>query len=174
MPKLERLLLDADVRADVKPLLEAVGFRVQFAPPGVGGSAPSDTEIVRRARGRDQIVVCHDKHRDKQTRLELYSEVYHGGGRIIRVGGPPGQDPLIIVGKILANVDKWRDFFSENDGMVLVHREGIKYFPSYKLYARVQATLDVERVTGRKVIKPSRQRKPKKRPKPSAQMPMRI
>jgi hypothetical protein len=73
------------------------------------------------------------------------------------------------LGKILAQLEKWREFFSKSDGTVLVHGDGIKYFPSDKLYASVQAVLYVDRVTGRKVIAPSRRRKAKIRQEPAEQ-----
>jgi len=129
----------------------------------------NDTAIARWARQHHYILVCHDKHRDKKTRLELFFEIYRNGGRIIRIGGAPDQDPLTALGKILVHRDEWRDFFADNDGIVVVHKEGMKKLPSHQLYAKIQGALDVERVTGRKVIRPSRQRRAKRRRQPSAQ-----
>lgn len=148
--------------------MQSVGFDVEFALH-VGVNVRDDTAIVRWARQHDRIFLCHDKHQDKRTRLELYPEIYYNGGKIIRIGGAPDQDPLVALGKILAHLDEWRDFFGANDGMVVVHKQGINYLPSDKLYARVQGAFDKDRATGRKVIKPSRERKPRGRRESSVQ-----
>ena len=146
-----------------------MGFRAKFAPH-VKVDIRNDTAILRWARRYGYILVCHDKHRDNKTRLELYTEVYRNGGKIIRMGGGTDQDPLVELGRILLHLDEWREFFAENDGMVVVGKTGAKLCPSHTLYTKVQAALDTERVTGRKVIKPSRQRKTRRPQEPSAQM----
>jgi hypothetical protein len=153
--------------------LRAVGFGVRFALR-VGVDVTSDAAILRWAREHDYILVCHDRHKDRKTRLELYPEIYHNGGRIICVGGGPDQDPLVALGRILVHLDEWRDFFAQNDGIVVVHKTGMNVTPSYELYARVQGELDMERATGRRVIRPSRQRRGTRRQEPSAQTRMNI
>lgn len=139
---------------------------MEFAPRIKGADVTDDTALLRWARRRRYILVRHDKTRDKRTRLELYPEVYHHGGKIIRIGGGPDQDALIATGKILVHLDEWQEFFEENDGMVVVHKQGMRKLPSHALYAQVQGTLDAEQVTGRRVIKPSRPRKPQPKPPP--------
>ena len=136
-PSLERLLLDCDVRIDVGPLLAALGFEVDFALR-VGVDYRRDRDIVRWARENGRILVCHDKFSDRQTRLEVYTELYHNGGKVIRVAGPPGQDPLTIVGKIIVHRNFWIEWFKETDGIVMVHQRGIKYKSSSELYTIVQ------------------------------------
>lgn len=153
--------------------MRAVGFRVQFALR-VRVDVTNDTAILRWARQHDYILVCHDKHRDRKTRLELYPEICQNGGRIICVGGGPDQDPLVALGRILVHLDEWRDFFAQNHGIVVVHKQGINRTPSHELYSKVQSLLDTDRVTGRKLIRPSRERRAKRRQEPSVQTRMNI
>ena len=127
LPRLERLLLDGDVSALVRPYLEAVGFDVLFATQ-VEVDIQDDTDILRWARRRRRIMVCHDKHRDRQTKYRLFREVYEHGGRIIRIGGGSDQPALTSAGKVIVYRDKWVEFFQENDGMVLVHETGMRKF----------------------------------------------
>lgn len=153
--------------------MRAVGFRVQFAPR-VGVDVTNDVAVLRWAREHGHILVCHDKHKDKKTRLELYPEIYHNGGKIIRIGGTPDQDPLVALGRILVHLDEWRDFFAQNDGMVVVAKDKIIYNPSDKLYSKVQGMFDTGRATGRKIIKPSRERKRRGRQESSVQARMNV
>jgi hypothetical protein len=146
---------------------------VQFALR-VRVDVTNDTAILRWAREHDYILVCHDKHRDRKTRLELYPEICQNGGRIICVGGGPDQDPLVALGRILVHLDEWRDFFAQNHGIVVVHKQGINRTPSHELYSKVQSLLDTDRVTGRKLIRPSRERRAKRRQEPSVQTRMNI
>ncbi len=130
----------------------------------------NDTAIVRWARDHDYMVVCHDKHRRRETRMELFPEVYKNGGKILRIGGEPSQDPLVSVGRILVHLEEWRQFFQENDGIVVLRKDGINYLRAEELYKKVQHLLDTERATGRKIIKPSREQPKRPRRVPSAQL----
>lgn len=141
MPRLERLLLDTDVNVELEPLLQAVGFRTEFALR-VGVDIRKDTAILRWARRHRYILVCHDKYRDKETQLELFPELYHNGGRIIRIGGKPGQDIYASLGKILLHRQEWIEWFKENDGIVTVHQSMNKK-PAHKLYQLVQGDMEL-------------------------------
>lgn len=81
LPRLERLLLDTDLDVDIQPYLEAVGFQTHFALH-VEADERDDVALLRWARENDHILVCHDKHKDRSTRLELYPELRRNGGRI--------------------------------------------------------------------------------------------
>ena len=135
LPPLERLLLDTDVDVGIRPYLEAVGFHVQFALH-VDVDVRSDTAILRWAREHEHILVCHDKHRDKSTRLELYPELYEQGGKIIRVTGDSSQNELTAVGKILVHREKWVAWFAENDGEVIVASHRFIHRDAHFLYTR--------------------------------------
>ena len=74
LPRLERLLLDTDLDVDIQPYLEAVGFQTHFALH-VDADERDDVALVRWARENCYILVCHDKHKDRTTRLELYPEL---------------------------------------------------------------------------------------------------
>lgn len=143
MPKLERLLLDADVNAELEPLLRAVGFRTQFALR-VGVNIRSDRGILRWARKNGYILVCHDKFKDRQTRVELYPELYLRGGQIIQIGGGPSQDPYTALGKLLVYRNTWVDWFKGNNGIVIVHSQGIKLRDAHQLYTIVQSKMPLE------------------------------
>lgn len=110
------------------------------------------------ARKLRRIMVCHDKFMDKATRLELFQEVYKSGGKIIKISGDSSQDPLTALGKVLAQRERWREFFKLNQGMVVVHLQGINYLPREKLIAQVQGVLaiDPQRL---KAVKPHRRPK---------------
>ena len=160
LPPLEHLLLDTDIDVGIRPYLEAIGFRVKFALD-VGVNVRSDTAILRWARENDHFLVCHDKHKDKSTRLELYPELYERGGRIIRVAGDSSQDELTAVGKILVHREKWAAWFAENDGEVIVASHRIIYHDAHFLYTtHVQGELiaDPEGTMRRRSTRSQRQR----------------
>lgn len=136
-PKLERLLLDGDVNAYLERYLTAIGFDVVFATR-VDVDIRDDTAILRWARSHRRIMVCHDRFRDGQTKMRLYSEIYNNGGRIIRIGGRPDQDPLTSLGKIIVHRQDWLEFFSDNAGMVLVHMTGMRKMPRAHLLRQIQ------------------------------------
>ena len=157
-PKLERLLLDADVNALLVPFLEAVGFDVLFAPKVQDVDIHDDAAIVKWARHHRRYLVCHDKFRDKQTRLKLYFEVFENGGPIIQINGGPQQHPLVSLGKMLVHRQKWLNFFEQHeDGIVHLSTQNPAYSPPEKLHKEIQ----------RLVVDPiaalNRPRKPRKR-----------
>lgn len=143
MPKLERLLLDADVNVELEPLLKAIGFYTQFALR-VGVNIRSDLSILRWARRHRYILVCHDKFRDNQTRIELYPELYHRGGRIIQIAGGPEQDPYRSLGKLLLYRDTWVEWFKDHDGIVILSPNQIKLKDAHKLYTVIQKKMPLE------------------------------
>ena len=164
LPRLERLLLDTDVDVGIRPYLEAVGFRVQFALH-VGVDVRSDTAILRWAREHGHILVCHDKHTDKTTRLELYPELYQHGGKIIRVSGNPSQSEITALGKILVHREKWSLWFADNDGEVIVTSQKIIYHDAHYLYTtHVQGALLTDPIETIRRRHPSRQRPREPRP----------
>ncbi len=101
LPKLERLLIDADVRPTVMPYLKAVGFDA-VSVLRVKVNHRDDVAIVKYARHYNRIVVCHDRHKD-QVRYQMYQEIFKRGGRIIEIGGHNGKPELTSVGKILVH-----------------------------------------------------------------------
>ena len=141
-PKLEKLLLDTDLNVEVQPLLKPLGFRTRFTLH-VRANERDDTDLLRWARRNGYIFVCHDKFRDKDTRLNLYPELYERGGKILRVGGHNSQEPLTAVGKIIVHRAKWKPWFEANDGIVVVADESRPTFqPAAELYTRVQTHLE--------------------------------
>ena len=172
LPRLERLLLDGDVNAYLERYLTAIGFDVVFATQ-VDVDIHDDTAILKWARRRRRIMVCHDKFRDGQTRIKLFQEVYTNGGRIIRIGGKPDQPPLTSLGKILVHRRDWLDFFSENDGMVLVHMTGMKKMPREELLRQIQKVMfDPPTVIQRSRRKPQLARRPKPPPDEQGILPL--
>jgi hypothetical protein len=168
--RLERLLLDADVNVELEPLLSAVGFRTELALR-VDVNIRKDVDILRWARRHRYILVCHDKFKDRQTRLELYPEIYHNGGKIIQIGGGPSQDCYTSLGKILLHRSKWREFFSEYDGIVIVHEQGMNKRDANKLYSVIQRKMPLsdEPVKTLRSRKPPRQVSHKRKQPPPEQ-----
>lgn len=124
LPELERIVLDADVRAEVGDYLAAVGFDVVLANQS-DVDVQSDLALMRWARSENRFLLCHDKHRDRATFLPLLREILERGGRIIRIGGAPGQSPLTSTGLVLAHRAQWLPFFAEHaNGIALVHLSG--------------------------------------------------
>ena len=163
LPKLERLLLDTDLDVDVQPYLEAVGFETRFAL-NVEADERSDVALLRWARENNYILVCHDKHKDRSTRLELFPELNTSGGHILRITGDSSQDVLTAVGKILVNREKWRPWFNDNDGLVILTKERVIYRPAHELYMMVEKHLvgsdHAERMRDRKPARPSKRPPP--------------
>lgn len=166
LPKLERLLLDTDVNVELEPLLKAVGFRTEFALR-VGVNIRKDVDILRWARRYRYILVCHDKYRDKETQLDIYPELFHNGGKIIRLGGKPGEDIYTSLAKILINRKEWVEWFNENDGIVTVHRS-MNTRPAHKLYQLVQGdmelTTDPAKTIRHRTIRPTKPSSPRTKP----------
>ncbi len=149
LPRLERLLLDADLDVEIQPYLEAVGFQTQFALT-ISADHRSDVDLLRWARTNDHILVCHDQHKDRSTRIELFPELKVNGGRILRITGDSSQDVLTAVGKILVNREKWSSWFEANDGLVILKMDGVIYRTADELYSTVERYLDpVARVRDR-------------------------
>ena len=125
------------------PLLQAVGFRTEFALR-VSVNERNDRQILRWARQHRCIYVCHDKFSDKQTRLEIYPEIYHHGGKVIQITGRggPAQDVYKSLGKILLHREQWKAWFEEHQrGIVRVFTEGMKGQTASELYKVVQAVM---------------------------------
>ena len=122
LPKLEPLLLDGDIDPELAGYLRAVGFDVCFAPRG-SSLIRDDVKVLRFARKQGRILVCHDQHRDKETKLRLYPELYSRGGKILQIGGDSSQMILTALGKILIWRENWEPWFRDNDGVVIVHKD---------------------------------------------------
>ena len=161
LPKLERLLLDTDLDVDIKPYLDAIGFQTRFAL-NIDADERSDVALLRWARENGYILVCHDKHRDKSTRLELFPELHSNGGRILRITGDSSQEVLTAVGKILVNREKWRSWFIDNNGVVILKIDGVVYNSAEKLVrlVRRQQRVDdpAERIRQRKPARSGKRR----------------
>jgi hypothetical protein len=98
----------------------------------------NDTAIVRWARRHRHILLCHDKHKDRKTNQYLYPEIYHRGGKVIRIGGDSSQDPVTALGKLLVHREEWHAFFAQHDGIVTVHRTEVRLEDASELYTHVQ------------------------------------
>ena len=61
LPELDRIFLDADVNILVRSYLEAVGFNIVLSTQE-NVNVRSDVDLLRWARERGRILVCHDKH----------------------------------------------------------------------------------------------------------------
>ncbi len=120
--KLERLLLDGDIDPELADYLRAVGFDVRFAPRG-SKLIRDDVKVLRLARKQGRILVCHDQHSDKETRLRLYPELHSHGGKILQIGGDSSQMVLTALGKILVWRENWEPWFRGNDGKVVVYKD---------------------------------------------------
>ena len=138
LPELERVVLDADVSEEVGDYLAAVGFDVVRANQS-DADVHSDLALMRWDRSENRFLLCHDKHRDRATFLPLLREILERGGRIIRIGGAPGQSPLTSTGLVLAHRAQWLPFFAEHaNGIALVHRSGCQLRPPAALRRLLQ------------------------------------
>ena len=156
LPRLERLLLDTDLDVEIQPYLEAVGFQTQFALQ-ISADHRDDVALLRWARSNDHILVCHDKHKDRSTRIELFPELKTNGGRILRITGDSSQDVLTAVGKILINREKWVSWFADNDGLVILKMDGVIYHTAEHLYSMVERHIEADpvvRIRDRKPVRP--------------------
>ncbi len=166
LPRLERLLLDTDLDVEIQPYLEAVGFRTHLALH-IEADERDDVALLKWARENGHILVCHDKHRDRSTRLELYPELNANGGRILRITGDSSQDVLTAVGKVLVNREKWSAWFQENHGLVILKMDGVLYRGSDELYSMVERHLvDIDPAERIRDRKPARSSKPSARTNP--------
>lgn len=167
-PKLERLLVDTDVNPYLIGYLRAVGFNVKFVLD-VRVDIHNDAAIIRYGREHGRIVVCHDRYKDRETKIKVFREIYDHGGQAIQVSRGSDQHPLTSLGKILVHRYAWLEFFKDNDGIVLVHESGMKRMPRPYLIKQVQGILgDKESVIGEIPLKSPRRPKIRRRPKPVA------
>ena len=97
-----------------------------------------DVEVLRYARRRRRILVCHDKHADRATQWRLFPELYHNGGRILRIGGDSSQSLILALGKVLIHYEAWSAWFESNPngGRVIVNSSGIVQTPADEFMAR--------------------------------------
>ena len=121
-PRLERLLLDGDIDPELGDYLRAVGFNVRFAPRD-NPIIEDDVKVLRLARRQNRILVCHDKHSDRSTRLRLYPEIYNRRGNILHIGGDSSQPLVTALGKVVVHYEHWSAWFKAhpNGGRVSVH-----------------------------------------------------
>ena len=137
--KLERLILDADVNPRIVQYLQALGFDVLFSPNVSSVDIHDDRKMVRWARWRNRILICHDRFKDRQTRMRVFLEVFQNGGKVIRIAGAPQQPILTSLGKLLVHRDDWLKFFSENvDGIATVHMTGMHTRTREDFYTTLQ------------------------------------
>lgn len=150
LPKLERLLIDTDVKPTLLTYLKAVGFDVMWAR-NAKVNIRSDRALVAFARHYHRILICHDRHkdksRDKETRVQISQEIYEDGGQVIEITGKPSQEVLTSLGKILTHRQKWKEFFESNDGIVVVYenRDPVTN-PRKELMQRVQYMFNHESI----------------------------
>jgi hypothetical protein len=169
--KLEKFLLDGDVKIELQALLGAVGFTTEVAK-NVPVNIRNDSALVRYARENGYILVCHDKHRDRKTNQHLYPEIYHRGGQVLRISGNGSQDPLLSLGKVLIHRELWRRFFAEHDGIAILYRDRMVGQEAALLYLYIQRPMDllkdpVAALRKRKPVRRTR-RKTQKTPRASA------
>lgn len=168
LPRLERLVLDADVNARVLRYLSAIGFDVVLAS-GTGINVRDDTGIVRWARRNRRILVAHDRWKDRKTKFKVFNEIHRNGGKAIQVRGGPQQHELSTVGKIIANRQKWLLFFKDNDGICEVSEQGCKSRSREYIVRQIRGVLrGFESQLPPKVTRRSR-RRPISRPSPIEQ-----
>ena len=78
----------------------------------------------------------------------------------------PVRTPLTAIGKIVVHREKWVRWFADNDGIVIVHGQGINYQYAHQLCTRVRRHLEgfepSERLRRRKASKTRPRRQPKK------------
>lgn len=126
-----RFFIDTDVDPELVFLLRKVGFRATYASWHTK-LENDDTTYLKWARDHGYILVCHDKHRDAETKHSFYSEMYYRGGWVIRVG-KSGQSTLRILGCILAQRHRWKHYFSKDSGVAVVHPSGCNFTDAKKL-----------------------------------------
>lgn len=122
---IQKLAADGDLHPDFVALLAAVGFDVadvRFHPSPA--TVQSDKAVLIWARSEGRILVCHDRHRDRATRQDVYDEIYQRGGKVIEVGGDNSQSPYLALGKLLIHRQQWQEFFRRRrGGLCVVHKE---------------------------------------------------
>ena len=118
-------MLDGDIDPELANYLRAVGFDVQLAPRDNPQVIENDVAVLRYARRRRRIVVCHDRHKDLESELQLFPEIYNNGGHILRIGGDSSQPLLLALGKITVHYDCWSKWFSSNPqgGRVAIYKD---------------------------------------------------
>ena len=135
LPRLERLLLDADVPPELGTLLDVVGFRTRRVHD-LAATIRKDVDVLRAARKDRRILVCFDRHKDARTRVNWNIEIFKAGGRVIEITEGPGQDARQALGKVLVHLPEWRAHFEKSqDGVAIVQRAGLKFFDRERLRA---------------------------------------
>lgn len=167
-----RFLLDSDMDPELVFLLRKVGRKATHAT-WHHNIPNNDTKYLIWARKRGYVLVCHDKHRQEETKYSFYSEMYYRGGWVIRVG-KPGQPTLRLLGCILAQEHRWSEEFSKGSGEASVHPSGCNWTSAFGKLERSRYSL---RLPFPDPSIPLKQRQPLKRrsrprKKPQEQMPL--
>ena len=171
--KLERLLLDADVHVKLADYLRAVGFDVELAIR-TDANVSNDTDLLKWARENGYILVCHDQHRDANTKASLFPELNSNGGRILRLMGGPDQDLVHLLGKILYRRKSWAKFFGNSSGIFTISETKAEGELASDLFLRVQpafAGIDPARGVKGRTRQPQRPRRKRQTLLPSQQQP---
>ena len=158
----EAFLVDSDCDPQLVLLFRALGFRARNV---LNVQLPNDDTLLWAwARNHGYILVCHDKHRDAESRFSFFSEMYYRGGQVIRIGGQPGQDPIWALGKVLAHRPTWQQYFAADSGEVVVHSSGCNFKSAEELFRRSRYIM---RIPFEDPAVPVRNRAPIERNRPS-------
>lgn len=156
LPTLEKLLLDADIHPELEPYLRAVGFRTKSVRH-IRADYRKDAQLLRWARRYDYILVCHDAHADMKTRLEFDPEMYHKGGRVLRISKDSSQDVLVALGKIILHREAWSKWFANNgSGQITVSQGGINSSSAKERYTQLLTKISDEPTAVAQIARRSR------------------
>lgn len=119
-------------------MLRKLGHEVTTAAEQELHKTKDDGQLVAWARTFDHILITFDELR-AEGGLRVAQEIKADGGKVIRIGGGPEQEPEHALGKLLFHWHTWNTYFAEDDGLVQIgDLQRIKWYPRSEIEIRVR------------------------------------
>ncbi|MBI4322304.1 MAG: hypothetical protein HY675_27745 [Chloroflexi bacterium] len=99
-----------------------------------------EDQLVHYATTQERIFLTFDELRGEHGE-RVSRELRENGGKVIKVGGGPAQDPYRAVGKLLFHYPVWHAFFNAQDGVAAVEDlKGCKTFRPDEYHHKYHST----------------------------------
>ena len=133
-----KFFTDAQTRQSLVELLRKLGHEVTTAQEQALHAEKDDSVLVRWAQTFDHIFITFDDLR-AESGMRVAREIKVDGGKVIKIGGGPAQEPERALGKLLFHWHDWIARFEEEDGVVEIgDLKPLRWYPRSRIEVRVR------------------------------------
>ncbi len=134
-----KFLTDANARQSFADMLRLLGHHVTTARDQGLHKEKEDARLVAWARTFNHVLITFDYLRGESA-LQVAQEIKLNGGRVIRIGGGPEQEPERALGKLLFHWHDWQAYFAQEDGLVEIGdiRHQLRWHPRSRIEMRIR------------------------------------